>query len=121
MEVTLGHALIASAIVLVGMASALVIMREKVRRLRDVSAAAYHLAGHLNMDDASLDDDDFYAGCELLLDVLADPDGKAAKELVAAPAGVSYVALRKKITMNKSCGPAPYGGCCFEAPEDPTR
>lgn len=64
----------------------------QVSHLRDVSAAAYQLAGFvLDAQTQEPDWDEFDAGCELLLDVLADPDGDAANALVAKKPSESYI------------------------------
>lgn len=64
-------------------------------RLRDVCAAAYQLAGNLVDENNNLSLDEQDAGATLLLDVLSDPDGSAAKALITAPAGTPYEDIQK--------------------------
>lgn len=64
-------------------------------RLRTVSAEAHQLAGNLFFADNSVSEE-YDAGAQLLLDVLAYPDGSEADALVKAEVGTPYEVILQR-------------------------
>lgn len=99
MDLVVGSLLAVStiAVIAIAVANQLYVQASK---MRDVVASAYQLAGHILLND-DLEERELNVGETLLLDVLADPEGVAAKELEAAPAGVAYSAIAAKIALKR--------------------